>query len=57
MAVITEEMRDDFTLHAGTRLSYAQIKSQKGSRKKGGCMFRYFEVSEWQLLLPILVCV
>ena len=39
MAVITEEMRDDFTLHAGTRLSYAQIKSQKGSRKKGGCMF------------------
>ena len=39
MAVITEEMRDDFTLHAGTRLSYAQIQSQKGSRKKGGCMF------------------
>ena len=56
MAVITEEMRDDFTLHAGTRLSYAQIQSQKGSRKKGGCMFRYFEVSEWQLFLPILVC-
>ena len=50
MAVITEEMRDDFTLHAGTRLSYAQIRSQKGSRKKGGCMFRF-----WSFRIAVIV--